>query len=223
MSHSKTLFLAPEPYEDNFAVTYEIWNRLEQMNIPDLKIVGIQALSQDAYSLVNSPAALRAVDGVWDIHVAKMLALCMIDPFWLEDLQDEKGNPCKDWKFSSSGAKFELPTIPAEYFGLALGGCGRMGTMMAYPWTRFRSVNDTLKEIEITRKNYNLNGLSSAASKKFHPDVVRAAEAVKTMTTTDFTGGISLEKSQKDIQHLSSHMEVDLKFLRLAWLRQISK
>ena len=217
---SKTIYLAPSPRKNNFQTVYEIWNALERENIRDLKIFGIQAHSKNEYSIINSPTDFYEPENVWDTHVAPMLALCMINPSWLNNHTDQHGT-YKEWKFGGLSSD-EYPTVPATEFGLALGGCGRMGTMMQYPWTRFQSIHEPKSVITATRQNYNINGLTMGASVNFEPDAKKAVESTKIMLGTEFSGDfMGLEENKKDIQRVSNCMQSSLMFLGLARLKQI--
>jgi ribose 5-phosphate isomerase RpiB len=213
---TKTLYLAPEPKQQNFNTVRGIWNRLEKKNIPGLKIIGIQAHSQWDYSLISSPDDFQEVPDVIDIHVAPILALSLIDENWLEEYQDERG-AYKQWKHHAG--PLEYPTVNAKHFGFTLGGCGRMGAMMApYPWVRVASAFDTFKALKDMRANYNINCINMASHPSRGPRPEMASEVVREIIAIDFSG---TDEHKYDINLASTKMNSDLMRLGIARLRRI--
>ncbi|MCL2629343.1 MAG: hypothetical protein FWD33_01470 [Alphaproteobacteria bacterium] len=226
MSETKTLYFAPSPFADNFPIVREIWNGMEKMNISNLKMVGIQAHSKTEYSIINSPDDFKPVQGILDVHIAPMLALCLINDNWLAECEDDKG-AYKEWKFEpwknhESGVYY--PLKDATEFGLAFGGCGRMGAMMIYSWTRFMSAYEPSHTIQVTRQNFNINGLTAAIAPSFDPDIKQIIQSARTMLTTDFTGdafGLDANKADIGLTMGGLNRNHSLKYFGIDRLRQI--
>jgi hypothetical protein len=175
----KNLYIALEPLAANIATGQEVFRLLLQEKIQGVNIYGIQAICEDSFELISDPNDFRIIEGFRDSMVAPMLALKLVKESYLKKVKDR-------WTWASTMDMVNYHITDATEFGIAMGGCGRMGAMMNYPHVRCMDAANKADNIARVRTNFNINVLNTVTSVKFNPDIDAIVSGAKVMVSTPF-------------------------------------
>lgn len=169
----KTLYIATVPSEDCVENTQKIWHAFLAM-CRNVKVLGIQ-YDLGQIKTITDPEKLIIQPKISDTDMANALEYKMYEKDFVHPAfpQNEIGFE-------------EYITTNAKTFGLAINGCGSIGTQIKGPHMRTSDLAVALEQNTDRRREDNTNVFSMAGGKKYDINAFEVAQKLFKLLETDF-------------------------------------